>query len=180
MIFRRLKQLSKAKVIKVIQKQIKNHLIFRSFTNQYAINHNISFIVIIYPRKVITTIKKTHYLCSQIIISIFLIFKPDTARANVVFKLMLDKNKKFRVIEEGVMNQGEMGELQGGCFPCSFYGCPDTSPGSYSCKPCNCLVTCTSGDYHVCIKGLDTVWTCPGTYTACTGTYTSSLAQCEG
>ena len=27
---------------------------------------------------------------------------------------MLDKNKKFRVIEEGVMNQGEMGMIKGG------------------------------------------------------------------
>ena len=51
---------------------------------------------------------------SDIIISIFLIFKPDTARANVVYKLMLDKNKKFRVIEEGVMNQNEMGMTKGG------------------------------------------------------------------
>lgn len=110
----------------------------------------------------------------------FLTFKPDTARANVALKLMLEKNKKFRVIEEGVMNQGEMGELQGGCFPCSFYGCPDTSPGSYSCKPCNCLVTCTSGDYHVCIKGADTVWTCSGKYMACTKVYETSLSQCEG
>ena len=114
MIFRRLRQLSEAKVIKVIQKSIKNHLIFRSFTNQYAINHNISFIVIIYPHKVITTIKKTHYLCFQIIISIFLTFKPDATRANVVLKFMLDNNKKFRVIEEGVMNQGEMGVIKGG------------------------------------------------------------------
>ena len=126
MIFRRLRQLSEAKVIKLIQKPIKNHLIFRSFTNQYAINHNISFIVIIYPRKVITTIKKTHYLCPQIIISIFLTFKPDAARANVVLKLMLEKNKKFRVIEEGVMNQGEMGVIKGGksCDD-KFWTCDD-------------------------------------------------------
>ena len=27
---------------------------------------------------------------------------------------MLEKNKKFRVIEEGVMNQGEMGMTKGG------------------------------------------------------------------
>lgn len=27
---------------------------------------------------------------------------------------MLDKNKKFRVIEEGVMNQSEMGVIKGG------------------------------------------------------------------
>ena len=27
---------------------------------------------------------------------------------------MLEKNKKFRVIEEGVMNQGEMGVIKGG------------------------------------------------------------------
>ena len=126
MIFRRLKQLSEAKVIKLIQKPIKNHLIFRSFTNQYAINHNISFIVIIYLHKVITTIKKTHYLCPQIIISIFLTFKPDAARANVVLKLMLEKNKKFRVIEEGVMNQGEMGVIKGGKI-CDdkFWTCDD-------------------------------------------------------
>jgi hypothetical protein len=126
MIFRRLRQLSEAKVIKLIQKPIKNHLIFRSFTNQYAINHNISFIVIIYLHKVITTIKKTHYLCPQIIISIFLTFKPDAARANVVLKLMLEKNKKFRVIEEGVMNQGEMGVIKGGKI-CDdkFWTCDD-------------------------------------------------------
>ncbi len=126
MIFRRLRQLSEAKVIKLIQKPIKNHLIFRSLTNQYAINHNISFIVIIYLHKVITTIKKTHYLCPQIIISIFLTFKPDAARANVVLKLMLEKNKKFRVIEEGVMNQGEMGVIKGGKI-CDdkFWTCDD-------------------------------------------------------
>ena len=126
MIFRRLRQLSEAKVIKLIQKPIKNHLIFRSFTNQYAINHNISFIVIIYLHKVITTIKKTHYLCPQIIISIFLTFKPDAARANVVLKLMLEKNKKFRVIEEGIMNQGEMGVIKGGKI-CDdkFWTCDD-------------------------------------------------------
>jgi len=126
MIFRRLRQLSEAKVIKLIQKPIKNHLIFRSFTNQYAINHNIYFIVIIYLHKVITTIKKTHYLCFQIIISIFLTFKPDAARANVVLKLMLEKNKKFRVIEEGVMNQGEMGVIKGGKI-CDdkFWTCDD-------------------------------------------------------
>ena len=173
MIFRRLRQLSEAKVIKLIQKPIKNHLIFRSFTNQYAINHNISFIVIIYPRKVITTIKKTHYLCFQIIISIFLTFKPDTARANVVLKLMLEKNKKFRVIEEGVMNQGEMGVIKGGCLPCAIYGCPDTKPDSYSSKPCKCLVTCTDTEYHVCLENVSTYWVCKGTYT-------SSLSQCEG
>ena len=27
---------------------------------------------------------------------------------------MLEKNKKFRVIEEGIMNQGEMGVIKGG------------------------------------------------------------------
>ena len=171
MIFRRLRQLSEAKVIKVIQKPIKNHLIFRSFTNQYAINHNISFIVIIYPRKVITTIKKTHYLCSQIIISIFLIFKPDTARANVVFKLMLDKNKKFRVIEEGVLNQGEMGMTKGGgCVkydpckdniqystnpnPCLTFMCPDII--SYSSCALNESYHFCPGklDYLNCMKGM--------------------------
>ena len=180
MIFRRLKQLSKAKVIKVIQKTYKIPTLFFCFYRIKLLLITLISVVIIFSYKVITTIKKIYYLCFQIIISIFLIFKPDTARANVVLKLMLDKNKKFRVIEEGVMNQGEMGELQGGCFPCSFYGCPDTSPGSYSCKPCNCLVTCTSGDYHVCIKGADTVWTCSGKYMACTKVYETSLSQCEG
>ena len=56
----------------------------------------------------------------------FLTFKPDAARANVVLKLMLDKNKKFRVIEEGVMNQGEMGVIKGGksCDD-KFWTCDD-------------------------------------------------------
>ena len=93
---------------------------------------------------------------------------------------MLEKNKKFRVIEEGVMNQGEMGKLQGGCLPCDFYGCPSNKPSSYSCTPCNCLVTCSNDDYHVCIKGADTFWTCSGKYMACTKVYETSLSQCEG
>ena len=39
---------------------------------------------------------------------------------------MLDKNKKFRVIEEGVMNQGEMGMTKGGAGGCLKYGpCKD-------------------------------------------------------
>ena len=152
MIFRRLRQLSEAKVIKLIQKPIKNHLIFRSFTNQYAINHNISFIVIIYPRKVITTIKKTHYLCFQIIISIFLTFKPDTARANVVLKLMLEKNKKFRVIEEGVMNQGEMGMTKGGTCPETYDLCKDGLVRYLADYPCPKHTTyCPDVDvYHFC------------------------------
>ena len=89
------------------------------------------------------------------------------------FKLMLDKNKKFRVIEEGVMNQGEMGVIKGGCLPCAIYGCPDTKPDSYSSKPCKCLVTCTDTEYHVCLENVSTYWVCKGTYT-------SSLSQCEG
>ena len=82
------------------------------------------------------------------------------------FKLMLDKNKKFRVIEEGVMNQGEMGVIKGGCLPCAIYGCPDTKPDSYSSKPCKCLVTCTDTEYHVCLENVSTYWVCKGTYTS--------------
>ena len=39
---------------------------------------------------------------------------------------MLEKNKKFRVIEEGVMNQGEMGVIKGGKI-CDdkFWTCDD-------------------------------------------------------
>ncbi len=47
---------------------------------------------------------------------------------------MLDKNKKFRVIEEGVMNQGEMGMTKGGKFCYDKYGpCEDIS---YEINPC--------------------------------------------
>lgn len=35
---------------------------------------------------------------------------------------MLDKNKKFRVIEEGVMSRGEMGMIKGGEY-CTTYQC---------------------------------------------------------
>ena len=114
MIFRRLRQLSEAKVIKVIQKTYKIPTLFFCFYRIKLLLITLISVVIIFPYKVITTIKKIYYLCFQIIISIFLIFKPDTARANVVLKLMLEKNKKFRVIEEGVMNQNEMGMTKGG------------------------------------------------------------------
>jgi hypothetical protein len=36
---------------------------------------------------------------------------------------MLEKNKKFRVIEEGVMNQGEMGMTKGGGCDKSYSTC---------------------------------------------------------
>ncbi len=65
---------------------------------------------------------------------------------------MLENNKKFRVIEEGLMTREEMVKVEGGCHPCDFYGCDSSIPNSLTITECvNMLYTCAH--YHVCSQG---------------------------
>ena len=65
---------------------------------------------------------------------------------------MLDKNKKFRVIEEGVMNQGEMGMTKGGTCPETYDLCKDGLVRYLADYPCPKHTTyCPDVDvYHFC------------------------------
>ena len=73
---------------------------------------------------------------------------------------MLDKNKKFRVIEEGVMNQGEMGMTKGGLSICKekfgncdmIYTCNPTSYPRYFVCPAHLIVAPCEDAYYSCKK----------------------------
>lgn len=58
---------------------------------------------------------------------------------------MLENNKKFRVIEEGVMTNESMKKTFGGaCGPGGMYGCSNDDPSSFVIKPCaRDLLTCS-------------------------------------
>lgn len=77
-------------------------------------------------------------------------------------------NKKFKVIEEGIISHGEMKKVCGGGSGCAFYGCPTNEPESYIITSCKDYHVCIEGAFHNCPMEVKTYFICPGKYSFCT------------